>query len=136
MTVKTKFDKLDSITTDAFRIKVVLSNLISNAIKFQKPGSRAKPFIEISATETAKGYQISVADNGQGIHQKYKDKIFIIFQRLHSRDKYEGTGIGLAICQKIVQRLGGEIGVKSQEGQGSTFYFTLPKRERQPVQLQ
>ena len=98
---------------------------MSNAIKFRNPDT--KPVIQIQAIEEEMEYIISVQDNGIGIKSEFKDRIFVIFQRLHSRTEYQGTGIGFSICQKIVQRLGGKIWVESEFGQGATFYFTLPK---------
>ena len=103
----------------------LFQNLISNAIKFRKADDL--PIIKIAAKEEDDHYSISISDNGIGINPEFQERIFVIFQRLHSRSQYEGTGIGLAICQKIVQRLGGTITVKSQLGEGATFTFTLPK---------
>jgi light-regulated signal transduction histidine kinase (bacteriophytochrome) len=101
----------------------LFQNLIGNAIKFR--GSEP-PRIHVSAGRNGKGWIFSVRDNGIGIAPEYSKRIFIIFQRLHSREKYAGTGIGLAICQKIVERHGGRIWVESEAGKGATFYFTLP----------
>ena len=103
----------------------LFQNLFSNAIKFRHPDSR--PIILVNAEEKDTEWIFSVQDNGIGIADEHKERIFIIFQRLHTRAKYEGTGIGLAICQKIVAQLGGKIWVESQAGLGSTFYFTVPK---------
>jgi len=105
----------------------LFQNLLSNAIKFRQPD--LLPQISIQSEETEDEYIIKVKDNGIGIAPGYKERIFIIFQRLHTRDKYEGTGIGLAICQKIVQRLNGRIWVESEVGQGATFLLGLPKQQ-------
>lgn len=103
----------------------LFQNLISNAVKFRKADTPSEIFI--SCTEKEGFYEFAVKDNGIGINPEFKNRIFIIFQRLHARTEYEGTGIGLAICQKIVQRLGGKIWVESELGEGAVFYFTLPK---------
>jgi PAS domain S-box-containing protein len=105
-------------------INQLFQNLLENAIKFRKPD--AKPYIEVTAAEMEKEYLFSVKDNGIGIDPKYADKVFVIFQRLHSREKYAGTGIGLAVCKKIVEFHGGKIWFESAPGEGTTFYFTLP----------
>ncbi|MGE0333038.1 MAG: PAS domain S-box protein [Ramlibacter sp.] len=102
----------------------VFQNLVGNAIKFR---GEAAPVVRIAATQDEQFWTISVADNGIGIAPEYFQRIFIIFQRLHSRSKYEGTGIGLSICKKIVERHGGQITVASEPGQGTTFSFTLSK---------
>ena len=86
------------------------------------------PEIQIAYSEDENYYQFQVKDNGIGINPDFKNRIFVIFQRLHARTEYDGTGIGLAICQKIVQRLGGKIWVESELGNGATFFFTLPKQ--------
>jgi len=104
-------------------IRMLFQNLISNAIKFQKPG--VPPEISINAIEQDEMWRFSIQDNGIGIDEKFKEKIFIIFQRLHKRNEYEGTGIGLAHCKKIVQLHGGDIWIESNPGNGSTFYFTI-----------
>ncbi len=103
----------------------LFQNLISNAIKFVKPGTT--PFIYITAIETSNSKIINVTDNGIGISSQNQVKIFEIFKRLHHQSEYEGTGIGLAICQKIAKRLGGTITVKSELGKGATFSLELTK---------
>jgi PAS domain S-box-containing protein len=104
----------------------IFHNLIVNAIKYNRPG--VPPDIEISATSSGSYWVISVKDNGIGINSEYFDKIFIIFQRLHSPGEYEGTGLGLAIVKKVVESLGGKISVTSEVGKGSNFKVMLPKR--------
>ncbi len=106
-------------------LKVVFQNLIINAIKFKKED--IPPVILISAFDTGKEFLFTIKDNGIGIEKEYYDRIFIIFQRLHTRTEYDGTGIGLSLCKKIVELHGGNIWVESEFGKGSTFYFTIPK---------
>jgi signal transduction histidine kinase len=103
----------------------LFQNLIGNALKFNKPDSR--PIVLINAEDKRDHWLFSIEDNGIGIDAEHRDRIFVIFQRLHGRDKYEGTGIGLSICQKIVHQLGGKIWVESEPQKGATFFFTLPK---------
>lgn len=103
----------------------LFQNLIGNAIKFRQPD--IQPKIHIYASETDSEHIIGIKDNGIGIAEQNKERIFEIFQRLHQRHKYEGTGIGLAICMKIVQRLGGRLWVESTEGKGTTFFFSILK---------
>ncbi len=103
----------------------LFQNLIGNAIKYRK--ADVPPHIEVSCREMDGFYQFCFADNGIGIPPEYQKQIFGIFKRLHTMDQYSGTGIGLAICQRIVERYGGRIWVESEEGQGSRFYFTLPR---------
>lgn len=116
-------DALPMVMADATQLAQVFQNLIGNAIKFR---GEAAPNVHISARADAGGWVFSVADNGIGIEPEYFDKIFTIFNRLHARDKYPGTGIGLTICKRIIERHGGRIWVESQPGGGSVFYFTLP----------
>ena len=104
----------------------LFQNLISNAIKFRR--NEGRPIILINATEQKKDWYFTVEDNGIGIADEHKERIFVIFQRLHTRAKYEGTGIGLSICHKIITQLGGKIWVESEPNQGSTFCFTIPKK--------
>ena len=116
-------DPLPTIISDA-QLKVQLfQNLIGNAIKYH---SKETPKIHISAKKEKSQYLFSIKDNGIGISPEHLKRIFTIFQRLHTREEYEGTGIGLAIAQKIVHQQGGEIWLESELGKGSTFYFTLP----------
>ena len=107
-------------------LKQLFQNLISNAIKFRK--KNAIPKIEITGEEKVTGYHFTIKDNGIGIEELYKDRIFIIFQRLHTSAEYPGTGIGLATCKKIVARHNGEIWVESKPGEGSSFYFTISNK--------
>lgn len=115
---------LPVVNGDLGQLTQLFQNLLGNAIKFR---GEAPPRINIFAEEQPSVWKVSVMDNGIGIRPEYYNRIFTIFQRLHTRENYPGTGIGLAICKKIVERHGGEIGVVSQPGEGSTFYFTLPK---------
>jgi len=108
-----------------YDLKSVFQNLIINAIKFKKKDVR--PVVNISATDIGKEFLFIVKDNGIGIEKEYYDRIFIIFQRLHLRTEYEGTGIGLSLIKKIIEMHGGKIWVESALGEGSTFYFTIPK---------
>lgn len=124
---------LPTIEADPLQIRQLLQNLISNALKFHRPG--VPPIVEVSAqllpenTEFPQHCQIQVQDNGIGFDPKYVDRIFNIFQRLHGRNHYEGTGVGLAICRKIVERHGGQITATSQPEQGTTFIITLPVKQ-------
>ena len=118
-------DPLPTINGDE-QLKVQLfQNIIGNAIKYR---SEKPPKIHISATKEKNQYLFSIKDNGIGMSSKHLEKIFTIFQRLHTQEDYEGTGIGLAIAQKIVHQQGGQIWVESEPGKGSTFYFTIPDK--------
>jgi PAS domain S-box-containing protein len=115
-------DPLPEVKAIKLQMVQLFQNLLSNAIKFR---SERTPVIHIGVKKQKLKWEISVHDNGIGIDEKYKEKIFVIFQRLHSRKVYQGTGIGLAICKKIAERHGGKIWVESEPGKGSTFYFTI-----------
>jgi PAS domain S-box-containing protein len=118
---------LPTLLTDETQLTQVFQNLVGNAIKYR---SAEVPRVHVSATKNADSEWIfSVRDNGLGIAPQYFDRIFILFQRLHGRNEFEGTGIGLAICKKVLERLGGRIWVESQPEKGSTFYFALPERD-------
>lgn len=119
------YDKLPTIQGDEGRMVRLFQNLIGNGIKFRKIGE--KPRIEIGWSDTGSQYQFKVKDNGIGIKEEYFERIFTIFQRLHTREEYEGTGIGLAICKKIVERHNSIIKVESEFGMGSCFIFELNK---------
>lgn len=105
-------------------MRLLFQNLIENAIKFRK--ERIQPIIEIQFKTEKKHIEISIKDNGIGIDEKFFDRIFLVFQRLHTRDQYEGSGIGLAHCKKIIEFHGGKIWINSTLGKGSTFIFTIP----------
>ncbi|RJQ14694.1 MAG: PAS domain S-box protein [Nitrospiraceae bacterium] len=116
---------LPSVHADGTRMAQLFQNLVSNAVKFR--GSDL-PRVQITAEHKDKEWVVRVSDNGIGIDPKYFDRIFLIFKRLHSRGEYEGSGIGLAICKKIVETHGGRIWVESGPGKGTTFYFTIPEK--------
>jgi light-regulated signal transduction histidine kinase (bacteriophytochrome) len=120
-------DPLPTIMADPLQLELLFQNLIGNGIKFH---GEQPPQIHVSVDQRADECVFSVRDNGIGIDPQYADRIFTIFERLHSTKDYPGTGIGLAICKKIVDRHGGRIWVESQLGTGATFHFTFPKTAR------
>jgi len=117
-------DPLPTVMADSSQLEQLFQNLIGNAVKFH--GQRS-PKVHISASLDGNRWIFSVRDNGIGIAPEFKDSVFIIFRRLHGNDKYPGTGMGLGVCKKVVERHGGRIWVESEPGKGATFYFTLPK---------
>jgi light-regulated signal transduction histidine kinase (bacteriophytochrome) len=119
-------DRLPTLRADEVQLGQVLQNLLGNALKFHGPEA---PRIHVSAQKTEDAWRFAVRDNGLGIEPQHAERIFVIFQRLHTSTEYPGTGIGLAIAKKIVERHGGRIWVESQAGKGATFYFTIPIRE-------
>jgi light-regulated signal transduction histidine kinase (bacteriophytochrome) len=116
-------DPLPVVMGDETQLGQLFQNLISNAVKFR---GAHPPEVHVGARRMGRTWRFSVRDNGIGIPAKHRERIFLMFQRLHTQEEYPGSGIGLAICQKIVERHGGRIWVESQPGEGSTFYFTLP----------
>jgi PAS domain S-box-containing protein len=118
-------DELPTVAADASQMRQLFQNLMGNAIKFRGP---EPPQIHVGAERRGGEWRLAVRDNGIGIAPEFRDRIFGVFQRLHSRGEYPGTGIGLAICEKIVTRHGGRIWVEAEPGRGATFYFTLPAR--------
>jgi len=120
---RVSWDALPTVSADRGQLGQLFLNLIGNALKFR--GERA-PEVRLSAQRDGASWRVCVRDNGIGIDPQYRDQVFVMFKRLNARGKYPGTGIGLAICKKIVERHGGRIWVESKEGEGASFYFTLP----------
>jgi PAS domain S-box-containing protein len=118
--------RLPAVNADASQIEQLFQNLIANSIKFRGAES---PVIQLGAEGRNGSWLFSVSDNGIGVETRHSERVFEMFQRLHRRQDYAGTGVGLAICKKIVERHGGRIWLKSQPGEGSTFYFTLPRSQ-------
>jgi PAS domain S-box-containing protein len=132
---KLEIGTLPTIEADPLQMRQLMLNLLGNALKFQPPG--ATPLIKITASTSTPlsrepQCEIRVQDNGIGFDEKYMDKIFAVFQRLHGRTEYEGTGVGLAVCRRIVDRHRGTITAKSQPGKGATFIVTLPLKQVAP----
>jgi light-regulated signal transduction histidine kinase (bacteriophytochrome) len=120
------FDDLPAVMADPDQLGRLFQNLVGNALKFR---GGEPPRIQVTARREERNWVFSVRDNGIGIDPKYRDRIFVIFQRLHTMETYSGTGIGLSICKKIVERHGGRIWVESEPGKGSTFCFSIPAKE-------
>jgi signal transduction histidine kinase len=125
-------EELPMVYADPTQMRQLLQNLIGNGLKFHQPD--VPPTVEVEAHDGSvdgfvKQVQITVRDNGIGFEERYLDRIFQPFQRLHGRGEYEGSGIGLAICRKIVERHGGSITAESRPGQGSTFVVSLPLKQ-------
>jgi light-regulated signal transduction histidine kinase (bacteriophytochrome) len=112
------------VHADASQLVQVFQNLIGNAIKFR---SEEAPHIHVSLQDRRLEWIFSIKDNGIGIDPQYAERVFVIFQRLHTRQEYPGTGIGLAICKRIIERHGGKIWFESEPEKGSTFFFSIPK---------
>jgi light-regulated signal transduction histidine kinase (bacteriophytochrome) len=123
---KIRVRELPVIKGNRTQLEQLFQNLIGNALKYR---GKDAPCIEIGANEEGAGWVFHVKDNGIGIEKKFYEKVFVIFQRLHGKNEYGGTGIGLAICKKIVERHGGKIWIESEPGSGTTFYFSFPKPE-------
>jgi len=119
-----EYNNLPVIFAEQYQLTQMLQNLVDNGMKFVKDNT---PHIKINCTETNDFWQISVSDNGIGIQNEFKDKVFLIFQRLHTENEYPGTGIGLAICKKVADLHDGRIWFESEQGQGTTFYVTISK---------
>jgi chemotaxis family two-component system sensor kinase Cph1 len=117
-------DPLPAVRGDAGQLLQLFQNLLGNAIKFHQPGQ--PPRVHVSARREEDQWTFTVADNGIGVPPQFHERIFEIFQRLHNRKKYPGTGIGLAVCRRVVERHKGRIWLESEAGRGTTFFFTLP----------
>jgi len=120
------FENLPSMVIYKTPLFQVFQNLIGNSLKYHTKG--VSPTVNISSEETETNWQFSVKDNGIGINEEYFNKIFMLFHRLHNKGQYLGTGIGLAVCKKIIENFGGKIWIESEQNMGSTFYFTIPKK--------
>jgi hypothetical protein len=120
------WQSLPVVMADYAQLVQLFQNLIANAIKFCKG---CAPRVRVEAVHEARRWRFSVTDNGIGIAPEYRQQLFVIFKRLHTRSEYPGTGIGLAICKRIVERHGGEIGIDSAPEGGAVFWFTLPEEE-------
>lgn len=116
-------DPLPAVRGDALQLAMLFQNLLANAIKFR---GEAAPRVRVGAVRDGADWRVSVRDNGIGIDPEFFERIFVIFQRLHTRTEYPGTGIGLALCRKIAERHGGRLWVESAPGQGADFLLTLP----------
>jgi light-regulated signal transduction histidine kinase (bacteriophytochrome) len=123
-------EQLPTLAVDASQIMRLLQNLIGNALKFR---GEAAPRIHLGVEQVNGEWQFSVRDNGIGMAEEDLDRIFTIFQRLHTREHYPGSGIGLAVCKRIVERHGGHIWAESKPAEGSTFHFTLPLDSGSPI---
>lgn len=123
-------DALPEVVIDGRQLTQVFQNLVGNAVKFRRPD--VTPRIHVSARLDGDEAEFGVHDNGIGLDPRHADRIFVIFQRLHTREEYSGTGIGLSIAKKVIDRAGGRIWVESEPGQGSTFLFTLPLAREAP----
>jgi light-regulated signal transduction histidine kinase (bacteriophytochrome) len=124
-------DPLPVVLANRTLLEMLFQNLVGNAVKYR---SEEPPRIHIAVGQLDGQWRFAVTDNGIGLDMAYAERIFQVFQRLHPRDRYEGTGIGLAVCQRIVEFCGGRIGVDSAPGAGSTFWFTLPAARPDPTQ--
>jgi light-regulated signal transduction histidine kinase (bacteriophytochrome) len=135
---RVEIGELPEIDADPTQMRQLFQNLIANAVKFHRPG--VPPVVEVRGELLAErlpdadsvpvpACRITVRDNGIGFDEKYRDRIFQVFQRLHGRNEYEGTGVGLAICRKITERHGGTITAHSRAGEGATFVVTIPVRQ-------
>jgi PAS domain S-box-containing protein len=120
---KISYEKLPEVKADETQMIQLFQNLVGNAIKFRNENS---PEIQISSKNIGNEWIISVKDNGIGIEEEYQNKVFEVFQRLHTKEKYPGTGIGLAVCKKIVEQLGGRLWFESKHHEGTIFHFTIP----------
>jgi light-regulated signal transduction histidine kinase (bacteriophytochrome) len=116
-------DSLPTVYADRTQLGQLFQNLVGNALKFHGP---RPPRVHVTAKQNGREWVFSVRDEGIGLDPQFAERIFVIFQRLHTRREYPGTGVGLALCKKIVERHGGRIWVNSQPGRGATFFFTLP----------
>lgn len=120
--------ELPEVAADSIKIEQVVRNLVANALKFSREGVRPK--VSIRAVRTGRAWRITVSDEGIGIEPRHGDRVFEMFQRLHSRDRFPGTGVGLTICRRIVDRHGGRIWFEPNEPTGTRFHFTIPDRQR------
>jgi chemotaxis family two-component system sensor kinase Cph1 len=119
---------MPTLSVDGIQIIQLLQNLIGNAIKFR---GAEPPKIHVGLEDKDEDWLLYVRDNGIGLDMEFKERIFVIFQRLHTKGEYPGTGIGLAVCKRIVERHGGRIWVESEPGKGTTFFFTIPKEREE-----